>query len=120
MNESKWICERCKKEYDLDEGEGWIRLTDDQVSYYQGKITPLVPHETVCYECADELLAIVEKCNKQCLFCDAARIWGLSIMDCLKFQIKFGLLDLPQKPQPPKGSIEEAKEILRIFTMARA
>ena len=29
MNESKWICERCGREYDLEEGKGWITLAED-------------------------------------------------------------------------------------------
>jgi len=36
-------------------------------------------------------------------------------MDCLKFQLKFDLLELSQNQPPLKGSVEEAKEILRIF-----
>lgn len=116
MDESRWVCERCGKEYDLEMGAGWITLAGDQASYYNGKLTPLVPYERVCYECSDELLAIVEKCNKQCQYCDVTTVWGLSDMDCLKFQLEFGLIEVPQKPRPPKGSVEEAKEFLRIFT----
>jgi hypothetical protein len=115
MDESKWVCERCGKEYDLEMGDGWITLAGDQASYYYGKLTPLVPYERVCYECSDELLAIVEKCDKQCQYCDVTTVWGPSVIDCLKFQWNFDLIEIPQRPQPPKGSIEEAKEILRIF-----
>lgn len=115
MIELKWVCERCGMEYDIEKGDGWVCLTVEQDSYYRGKLTPLVPHEKVCYECADELLAIVEKCDKQCYMCEATTIWGLSIMDCLKFQLKFDLINLPHKLKPMSGSLEEAKEILRIF-----
>ncbi len=115
MNESKWVCARCRKAFDLGEGEGWVTLAGDEDSYYKGKLTPLAPYEEVCYECTDELLAIIERCNGDCGNCDVTVIWGLSIMDCLRFQLKFGLLHLPQKEQPPKGSVEEAKEILRMF-----
>lgn len=59
MNESKWICERCGREYDLEEGEGGITLAEDQETI--GKLTLQEPYEWVCYECADELLAIVLK-----------------------------------------------------------
>jgi DNA-directed RNA polymerase subunit RPC12/RpoP len=120
MNESKWICERCKREYDLENGEGWIRLVADQPSHSDGKLSPLEPYETVCYECSDELLAIVEKCDKQCQYCEVPILWGLSVMDCLKYQLKFDLLDLPERPEPPKGSVEEAKEILRIFSIGES
>lgn len=115
MYESKWICERCIREFDLEEGEGWIKLTEDGDSYYEGKLTLLVPYEKVCYDCADELFSIVEKCDKQCQYCEVTTVWGLSIMDCLKFQLKFDLIDLPEEQLPMKGSLEEAKEILRIF-----
>jgi len=116
MNENKWICERCGKEFDLRRGEGWIRLVEEEQSLSDGKLTPVVPFETVCYDCADELYAIVEKCDKKCYECEATIVWGLSIKDCLKFQRKFDLIDLPQKPQPPRGSIEEAEQILEIFS----
>ncbi|GEM_PF-1530959 len=115
MDESKWVCERCGREYDLEIGDSWVTLAGNQASYYYGKLTPLVPYEKVCYECSDELLAIVEKCDKQCQCCDVTTAWGLSVMDCLKFQLNFDLIEIPQRPQPPKGSLEEAKEILRIF-----
>jgi len=115
MKESRWVCERCEREFDLEENEGWINLTEDKDSYHNGKLTPLVPYERVCYDCADELLAVVEKCDKNCLDCEAAIIWGLSISDCLKFQLKFEVLELPPVQRPLQGSIEEAREILRIF-----
>jgi len=115
MKESRWVCERCEREFDLEENEGWINLTEDEDSYHNGKLTPLVPYEKVCYDCADELLAVVEKCDKNCLDCEAAIIWGLSISDCLKFQLKFEVLELPPVQRPLQGSIEEAREILRIF-----
>lgn len=115
MNETKWLCERCGKEYDLENMEGWIALTDEEDSYWKGKLTPLVPYEKVCCECADELLSLVEKCNKDCSNCYVAVLWGLSVMDCLKFQLKFELIDLPQKKFPSRGSVEEANEILTIF-----
>lgn len=115
MIESKWVCERCGREYNLENMEGWITLTEDKDSYWKGKLTPLVPHEQVCYECADELLSLVETCNKDCENCEVTIIWGLSIMDCLKFQLKFDLLTLQQSELPPKDSIEETKEILKVF-----
>ncbi|MDI6776931.1 MAG: hypothetical protein QMD03_06790 [Syntrophales bacterium] len=115
MNESKWVCERCRKAFDLGQGEGWVTLTEDEDSYYKAKLTPLVSYEKVCYECADELFAVVEKCDKNCLNCETAVMWGLSISDCLKFQLKFEVIQLPQIERPLKGSIEEAREILRIF-----
>jgi hypothetical protein len=110
MNESKWICERCEREYDLEEGEGWVTLVEEEDPL--GKITLQEPYDCVCYECADELLAIVEKCDKQCYNCEATMVWGLSIMDCLKFQLKFELIELPQQQPPKKDSLEEAQEIL--------
>jgi hypothetical protein len=116
MNENKWICERCGNEFDLKRGEGWIRLVEEEQSLGDGKLTPVVPFETVCYNCADELYAIVEKCDKKCDSCEVTITWGLSIKDCLKFQLKFDLIELAQKPQPEKRSVEEAKEILEIFS----
>lgn len=93
MEESKWVCERCGKEYDLEKGEGWVILVEEEPLPQDGKHTPLVPYESVCYKCADELYAIMEKCNKDCLNCEATTIWGLSIEDCLEFQLKFDLID---------------------------
>lgn len=85
MNELRWVCAKCRREFDLEKGEGWVTFTEDEDSYHKGKLTPLVPYEKVCYECADELLAVVEKCDKNCFNCEAAVMWGLSISDCLKF-----------------------------------
>ena len=116
MSETSWACERCGREFDLEKGEGWIILSGEEHSYHGGKLTPLVPYEKVCYECADELLAVVEKCDKNCLDCEATIIWGLSISDCLKFQLKFEVLQLPPVQRPLQGSIEEAREILRIIS----
>jgi len=115
IKELKWVCERCRKVFDLGKGQGWVTLTEDEDSYYKGKLTSLVLYEKVCYECADELLAVVEKYDKNYLNCDAAVLWGLSISDCLKFQLKFEVIELPQIKQPLKGTTEEAREILRIF-----
>ena len=115
MNESTWVCERCRTQFDLEEGQGWVTLTEEESSYRKGKLTPLVPYEMVCYECADELLAIAEKCDKLCQYCEVTTTWGLSIMDCLKFQLKFDLIALPQGQSPSKGSLEQAREVLSIF-----
>jgi hypothetical protein len=115
MNENKWFCERCGNEFDLEAGEGSVTLVDEVQLLADGKLFPVVPFERVCYNCADDLLAIVEKCDKRCHTCEATIVWGLSIKDCLKFQLKFDLIELPQKPQPPKGSIEEARQVLEIL-----
>jgi len=93
MEESKWICGRCGKEYDLEEGEGWAILVEEEPLPQDGKLTPLVPYESVCYKCADELYAVMEKCNKDCLNCEVTTTWGLSIKDCLKFQLKSDHID---------------------------
>jgi hypothetical protein len=115
MDENKWFCERCGSEFDLEAGEGGVTLVDEEQSLADGKLTPLVPFERVCYNCADDLYAIVERCDKMCHTCEATIVWGLSIKDCLKFQLKFDLIELQAKPQPPRGSIEEARQILEIF-----
>ena len=117
MNESRWTCERCTREFDLEMGESWIALAEEIPSPEHGKLTPLEPYETVCYECADELYAIVEKCNQDCISCEATMTWGLSIRECLKFQLKFDLfnLSLPEGKLPVFGSLYEAKEVLRVF-----
>ena len=115
MEENKWVCQRCGNEYDLEAGDGWVTLVDEEQS--PGKLNDIEPSETVCYTCADELYAVVEKCDKMCHRCNATMLWGLSITDCLKFQLKFDLIELPQRPQPPKGSIEEARQILEIFSL---
>ena len=114
MDENKWICERCGNEFDLEAGEGWVTLVEEQQS--SGKLSATVPFDKVCYDCADELYAVVERCDKSCHNCEATMVWGLSITDCLKFQLKFDLIELPQKPQPAKGSIEEARQVLEIFS----
>ncbi len=115
MDESKWVCERCGRAFDLENGQGWVRLVEERPSPEHAKLTPTVPFERVCYQCADELCAVARKCSRDCLNCQAASRWGLSIRDCLKFQLKFGLIEIAPGAVPPRGSIEEAKEILRIF-----
>ena len=116
MNETKWVCERCGKEFDLEYGEGWVTLVEEELSPQDGKLTPLVPYERVCYECADELYAIVEKCNKDCLNCEVTTIWGLSIKDCLKFQLKFGLIEHPHSPSQMENNLSDIKRLrLRIL-----
>jgi hypothetical protein len=68
MEESKWICERCGREYDLEKGDGWITLVEDEESHLMDKLILSLSHyERVCYECAGELYEIVEKCNRDCL-----------------------------------------------------
>lgn len=115
--ETIWTCERCFRKFDLEIGEGWVSLAEEIPSPEDGKLNSLEPYETVCYECADELYAIVEKCDQDCLSCEATMTWGLSIRDCLQFQLKFDLLTLPQ----PKGkvafmgSLYEAEELVRMF-----
>jgi hypothetical protein len=117
MDESRWICERCGREFDLEMGEGWVALAEEIPSPEHGKLAPLEPYETICYECADELYAIVEKCNQDCINCGATVSWGLSIRDCLMFQLKFGLLTLPlpKGKVPVLGALYEPKEVLRVF-----
>lgn len=115
MDENKWFCERCGNEFDLEAGEGWVRLVEEEQSLADGKLFPVVPFERICYNCADDLLAIVEKCDKRCDNCEATFLWGLSIKDCLKFQLKFDVIEPPQKPPPPRGSIEEARQFFEIF-----
>ncbi len=115
MNDSIWFCERCGNTFNSEEGEGGVTLTDDINSHYMGKLAPNVPPHRVCYECADDLFDVVKECAKNCLKCEASTKWGLSIGDCLKFQLKFEVIDLPNTERPLKGSIEEAKEILQIF-----
>ena len=93
MNESVWTCERCGKKYDLEMGEGWVLLAEEIPSSEDDRVRSREPYEAVCYECADELQAIVEKCTHNCASCEAARIWGLSFRECLRFRFKFDLLD---------------------------
>lgn len=99
MDESKWICERCGREYDLEMGEGRVLLAEEVPSPEDGRLGALEPCEAVCYDCADVLHALVEKCDRNCVDCAVPRTWGLSIKDCLQFQTKFGLLEL-RLPQP--------------------
>ena len=115
--ETTWTCERCMKEFDLEMGEGWVSLAEEIPSPEDGKLNSLEPYEVVCYECADELYAIVEECDKDCLSCEATMTWGLSIRDCLQFQLKFDLLTLPE-PQGKvvfMGGLYEAEELKRMF-----
>ncbi|MCX5643670.1 MAG: hypothetical protein NTZ17_03145 [Phycisphaerae bacterium] len=117
MNESKWTCERCGKQYDLEMGEGWVLLAEEIPSPEHGKLSSVEPYEAVCCECADELVAIMEKCNQDCADCEATQTWGLSIRECLRFQFKFDLLKAP--PLEGKvsvfGCLYDAKEVLRVF-----
>lgn len=113
MIESKWICERCERKFDLENGDSWVTLVEEELSPQDGKLTPLEPYERICYKCADKLYAIVEKCNKDCLTCEVIIIWGLSIKDCLNFQLKFNLIDFSHCPSPYKNSLEDTEEILR-------
>lgn len=115
MNESKWVCERCGREFDLEYGEGWVNIAPEKPTPQDGKLTPLEPYEKVCYECADELLAVVEKCNMDCLNCEVTSIWGLSIKDCFEFQLMFDVIDYAQIPSPVKDSIQDTKEMLRLL-----
>jgi hypothetical protein len=105
------------REFDLESGEGWVSLAEEIPSPEDGKLNSLKPYEVVCYECADELYAIVEKCDKDCWNCEATMTWGLSIRDCLQFQLKFDLLTLP-KPKgkvPFMGSLYDVEELGRVF-----
>jgi hypothetical protein len=119
MDETKWICERCGKEYDLEMGEGWVLLAGEMPSPEDGKLGPVEPYEAVCYECADVLHALVEKCDRNCVDCEVPWTWGLSVKDCLQFQLKFGLLEL-RVPQPQgkvnfMGCLCDAKMVLAQF-----
>ncbi|GFO95904.1 hypothetical protein ig2599ANME_0086 [groundwater metagenome] len=116
MKKSIWLCERCQKKFDSDEGEGGVILTEDENSYVMGKLNPIVPYHRVCYGCADELLAVVAKCNKNCFNCEATMKCGLSICDCLKFQLRFEVIKLPPPERPFRSSMEEANEIMKIFS----
>jgi hypothetical protein len=115
MDESRWVCEKCGGAFDLRDGEGWVRLVDETPSPSDGRLSSVSAFERVCYRCADELYAVAAKCSRDCVNCEAATRWGLSIRDCLKFQLKFGLLEILQGAPPPAGSVREAREILRIF-----
>ncbi len=119
MGESKWVCERCGREYDLEMGEGWVLLAEEAPSPDDGKLSPLEPYEAVCYDCADVLHAVVKKCDRRCVSCEVPRTWGLSIKECLQFQMKFGLLKL-QVPQAQRkanfmGRLGEAEMVLTQF-----
>ena len=117
MKQTKWTCERCKRTFDLEMGEGWIVLAEEIRASEHGRLTQLEPYEKVCYECADQLYAILEKCNQDCINCEATNIWGLSIRDCLQFQLKFDLLNLPQAQGqvPVMGSLYESEDVRRVF-----
>jgi len=54
-------------------GQGWVVLDEVHLSQ-KGGLTPSVPYDTICIECADEPLAIIEKCNKDCGNCDVTDI----------------------------------------------
>ena len=98
-------------------GEGWVALTEEMPSPEDGKLSPIEPFEVVCYECADELLAVVEKCSKDCLHCAVTQTWGLSISDCVRFQFKFDLLEpaLPQGKVNFMGCLYDAEVVLAEF-----
>jgi hypothetical protein len=119
MDESVWTCERCGKKYDLEMGEGWVLLAGETPSPDDGKLGPLEPYEAVCYECADALQAVVEKCDHNCVDCEVPWTWGLSVKDCLLFQLKFGLLELrvprPQGKVVFMGSLCDANAVLEQF-----
>lgn len=117
MEENKWVCERCGKEYDLEEGEGWITRVEDEETHGMGRNpSSPEPYEAVCYNCADELLGIMEECDKDCLHCDVTSEWGLSIMECLRFLTKFELIDLPKEEYRTFRAYDEAVEILRLLS----
>lgn len=99
MDESEWICERCGKRYDLELGEGWVLLSPETRSPDDGIVGPLEPYEAVCYDCADVLYGLVEICDRGCEHCAVPRTWGLSVKECLQFQMRFGLLEL-RVPRP--------------------
>lgn len=117
MEITKWTCDRCLKESDLEMGEGWVSLAEEIPSPEDGKLNSFEPYEMVCYECADELYATVEKCNKDCINCEATKAWGLSIRECLQFQLKFDLLTLPEPKGkvPFMGGLYETEELKRLF-----
>lgn len=94
MDESKWICERCGQQYDLEMGEGWVLLAPEMPSPNDGEIGSRAPYEAVCCDCADQLQGLAQKCDRNCVDCEVPRTWGLSVKECLQFQMKFGLLEL--------------------------
>lgn len=117
MDESTWICERCGEEYDLEMGEGRVLLAEEMLSPEDDRLSSLEPYGAVCYDCADVLYGLVEKCDRNCLDCEVPKTWGLSVRDCLQFQLKFDLLDLPL-PQGKvnfMGCLYDAKEVLEVF-----
>ncbi|OHB65881.1 MAG: hypothetical protein A2Y76_04725 [Planctomycetes bacterium RBG_13_60_9] len=119
MDEPTWKCERCGREFDLEMGEGRVLLAEETPSPDDGKLNPLEPYEAVCYDCADVLHGLVEKCDRNCVGCEVPRTWGLSVRDCLQFQMKFGLLELrvpePQGEVKFMGSLCDAKAVLEQF-----
>ncbi len=75
MTKSIWLCERCQKKFDSDEGEGGVILTEDENSYIMGKLNPIVP-----------------------------------------FQLRFEVIKLPPPERPFRSNMEEANEIMKIFS----
>lgn len=117
MMENKWVCERCGKEYDLEEGEGWIRLVEDEEVHWMGRNpSSPEPYETICCNCADELLEIMERCDKDCLHCRVTLEWGLSVMECLRLRTMFELIDLPKEEYRTFRAYDEAVKFLRSLT----
>lgn len=119
MDESKWTCERCGKEHDLEMGEGWVLLSPEIRSPDDGIVGPFEPYEAVCYDCADVLYSLVETCDRGCEECAVPRTWGLSVKECLQFQMRFGLLKL-HVPRPKgkvafMGCLCDAKVVLEPF-----
>jgi hypothetical protein len=119
MDDCKWICERCGKEYNLEMGEGWVLLAPEIRSPDDGELSSREPYEAVCYECADVLHSLVEKCDRNCVECEVPRTWGLSAKECLQFQMKFGLLKLrvprPQGKVVFMGCLCDARVVLEQF-----
>ena len=119
MSESMWTCERCGRKFDLEMGEGWVSLAEEIPSPGDGKVNAQEPYEVVCHDCADILQALVEKCDRNCIACAVPKTWGLSVRDCLQFQMRFGLLQL-QMPRPQGkvnflGCLCDAKAVLEQF-----
>jgi hypothetical protein len=119
MDESKWTCDRCGEEYDLEKGEGWVLLVEETPSPDDDKLSSIEPYDAVCYDCADVLHRLTEECNRNCVACEVPRTWGLTVRDCLEFQMKFGLLEL-EVPQVQgeanfMGCLCDARDVLRQF-----
>ncbi|MHC1635525.1 MAG: hypothetical protein ACXQTS_02730 [Candidatus Methanospirareceae archaeon] len=94
MEETLWICERCGEIYDLEEEE-WVELVEDEKMHQICRVPASPePYRRVCYDCVDELLEVIERCNKDCLHCEVTLEWGLSVMECLKLQKEFEFEDL--------------------------